>query len=104
MQKSIIVAVAWMCTLGSLNLAVSGTNDDAKADANRHKPLQRCDQLAEKAQLECLHKARERVVDARTKRQASAEKGAKPGEREPARDRKSGEAENPGPTPHPKSR
>ncbi|MDB5865090.1 MAG: hypothetical protein JWO70_2896 [Betaproteobacteria bacterium] len=45
-----------------------------KADENRKKPLQRCDELADKAQLECLKKARERVVEARKKREAAGEK------------------------------
>lgn len=49
--------------------------DVAKAEAARKKPLQRCDELADKAQLECLQKARERIVDARQKREASG-KGA----------------------------
>jgi hypothetical protein len=47
----------------------------AKADQNRKKPLQRCDELAGKAQLECLKKARERIVEARNKREAAGEKG-----------------------------
>jgi hypothetical protein len=45
----------------------------AKAEENRKKPLQRCDQLKDKAQLECLQKARERVVEARAKREAKGE-------------------------------
>jgi hypothetical protein len=48
--------------------------ETAKADENRKKPLQRCDELKEKAQLECLRKARERVVEARSKREAKGEK------------------------------
>ena len=46
----------------------------AKADENRKKPLQRCDELKDKAQLECLKKARERIVEARAKREAKGEK------------------------------
>ena len=42
----------------------------AKADENRRKPQQRCDELKDKAQLECLKKARERIVEARAKREA----------------------------------
>ena len=42
----------------------------AKADENRKKPLQRCDELKDKSQLECLKKARERIVEAREKREA----------------------------------
>ena len=49
--------------------SVKGT-DVAKAEAARKKPLQRCDQLADKAQVECLQKARERIVEARQKREA----------------------------------
>ena len=48
--------------------------DVAKAEAARKKPLQRCDELADKAQLECLQKARERIVEARQKREASGKK------------------------------
>ena len=51
--------------------------DVAKAEAARKKPLQRCDELADKAQLECLQKARERIVEARQKREASAKSGNK---------------------------
>jgi hypothetical protein len=48
--------------------------EPAKAEQNRKKPLQRCDQLADKAQLDCLEKARERAVEARKKREASGAK------------------------------
>ena len=44
----------------------------AKADAQRKKPLQRCDQLKGDAELDCLKKARERVVEARKKRESTA--------------------------------
>ena len=44
----------------------------AEADAQRKKPLQRCDQVSESAEIDCLHKARERIVEARQKRQAAA--------------------------------
>ena len=49
--------------------------ETAKADENRKKPLQRCDELADKAQHDCLQKARQRIVEARKKREASGEKG-----------------------------
>ena len=49
-------------------------SENAKADENRRKPLQRCDELKDKAQLECLRKARERIVEARAKREAKGEK------------------------------
>ena len=48
----------------------------AEAQENRKKPLQRCDQLADKAQQDCLQKARQRIVEARKKREASGEKRA----------------------------
>lgn len=51
------------------------TTDPAKAAENRKKPLQRCDQLVDKAQLDCLQRARERVVEARKKREAAGAKG-----------------------------
>ena len=50
----------------------------AKADENRKKPLQRCDELKDKAQLACLQKARERVVEARSKREAKGEAKSAP--------------------------
>jgi hypothetical protein len=49
-------------------------SETAKADENRKKPLQRCDELADKAQLECLRKAREKIAELRRKREASGEK------------------------------
>jgi hypothetical protein len=54
--------------------APSTKAETAKADENRKKPLQRCDQLADKAQHECLQKARQRVVEARQQREAAGEK------------------------------
>ena len=52
--------------------------DTAKGEANRKKPLQRCDEVKDDhAQLQCLQKARQRVVEARKKREESdADKGA----------------------------
>jgi hypothetical protein len=88
-----------MYALGIQSAAVAATNETVKADADRRKPLQRCDQLAEKAQLDCLQKARERVVEARSKREAAAEKGPAPGERQEARKGKSDLAEKPGTRP-----
>jgi len=52
--------------------ALAATADVAKADAARKKPLQRCDQLTDQAQLDCLNKARERIVEARQKRENDA--------------------------------
>jgi hypothetical protein len=51
--------------------AYAASGEVAEADAARKKPLQRCDQLKDKAELECLQKARERIVEARKKREAS---------------------------------
>lgn len=51
--------------------------DVAKADAARKKPLQRCDQLNDKAEIECLQKAREGVVEARRQREASGKRDDK---------------------------
>jgi hypothetical protein len=52
--------------------ALGASGEVAKADADRKKPLQRCDQLKDKAELECLKKARENIVDARKKRESAA--------------------------------
>ena len=62
------LAVIVMC-FSTAALAASG--EAAEANAARKKPLQRCDQLKDKAELECLEKARERIVEARKKREAS---------------------------------
>ena len=51
--------------------AHAAAGEVAEADAARKKPLQRCDQLKGDAELECLKKARERIVEARKKREAS---------------------------------
>jgi hypothetical protein len=50
--------------------------DTEKSQKNRQKPLQRCDQLKGEAELECLKKARERVVEARKKREGEAAAGS----------------------------
>ena len=67
--------------------APAAKSENATADENRKKPLQRCDQLADKAQLDCLNKARENIVEARRKREtvgakAEATKGPAPAEGE----------------------
>ena len=54
--------------------APSTRGETAKADENRKKPLQRCDQLKDQAQLQCLKKARQQIVEARAKREAKAAK------------------------------
>ena len=69
---------AWSATADTAqppsDKAEPAKSETAKADENRKKPLQRCDELKDKAQLECLRKARERIVDARAKREAKGEK------------------------------
>ena len=59
-----------------LHSTVCAAGDTAQADAARKKPLQRCDELKDKAELECLQKARERIVEARQKRENSEKKPA----------------------------
>jgi hypothetical protein len=67
---ALTVCVAYLGCNGALAAAA-----DAKdAKAQREKPLQRCDELADKAQLDCLAKARERVLEARKKRESSADR------------------------------
>ena len=75
-------AVAWGLVLGIHGAGIAATaepaksappkSDVAKADENRKKPLQRCDELKDAAQLDCLKKARERIVDARATRESKA--------------------------------
>lgn len=55
----------------SMSGVASAASDTAKADAERRKPLQRCDELKDKAELECLKKAREHIVEARKKRESA---------------------------------
>ena len=69
---------------------------DGEAQKARQKPLQRCDQLKGDAELECLHKARERVVEARQKREA--DKGTAAG-----KSTESGKGAGSGKTAQPKS-
>ena len=54
-----------LCTPHALAAAT-----EREAQQARKKPLQRCDQLKGDAELDCLQKARERVVEARQKREA----------------------------------
>ena len=63
--------------------------DKAKAAENRKKPLQRCDELADKAQTDCLQKARQHIVEARKKREAAGDKRSEPREK-PAASKDSG--------------
>ena len=65
--KLTIGVIALLCGISSQALGAAA--DKKEAEKAREKPLQRCDELADKAQLECLQKARERVLDARKKRE-----------------------------------
>ena len=69
-RKLVVAALAIACVHGGL--AVAG--DAAQADVARKKPLQRCDQLGDKAEIECLKKARERIVEARKQREGSGKR------------------------------
>jgi hypothetical protein len=66
-QKLVVAALAIACVQSGLATA----GDAAQADAARKKSLQRCDQLGDKAEVECLKKARERIVEARKQREGS---------------------------------
>ena len=66
-----LLAAATCGLLIVLSAGSARAADTAAAEANRRKPLQRCDQLNDKAEIECLKKARERIVEARQKREAS---------------------------------
>ena len=74
MLKSALTALTlttvFICGSASAAAGESKAGDTAQAAKARSKPLQRCDQLKEKAELECLQKARERIVEARRKREA----------------------------------
>ena len=65
--KPNIVLIALLCGVSSHALGAAA--DKKEAEKAREKPLQRCDELADKAQMECLQKARERVLEARKKRE-----------------------------------
>ena len=74
MEKRALALVVALAILSGTALAASNApskGEVAKADEQRKKPLQRCDELKDKAQLECLQKARERIVEARQKREAA---------------------------------
>ena len=73
MLKYSLTSLAFAVCMQGAAFAASG--ETAQADKARKKPLQRCDQLSDKAQLDCLEKARERIVEARRKRVSSGEAG-----------------------------
>lgn len=72
-QKLAIAVLAIACAQGG----IAAAGDAAQADAARKKPLQRCDELGDRAEIECLKKARESIVDARKQREGSAKGEAK---------------------------
>lgn len=65
------VAPAFVTLLLAFTAVFAHGAEIAEADAARKTPLQRCDQLSDKAEIECLQKARERILDARRKREAA---------------------------------
>ena len=69
MSYRITAVAALALAMGLQGAAWAAASETAKADAARKKPLQRCDQLNDKAEIDCLHKARERIVEARKKRE-----------------------------------
>ncbi len=80
MSKLMAAAVGLVIGVVGWGAAYAASGDTVKAapaqaEENRRKPLQRCDELADKAQLDCLEQARQRVVEARAKREAASAKG-----------------------------
>jgi hypothetical protein len=67
-----LVALAVLCT----SPCAAAPTNAATPEANRRKPLQRCDQLKGQSEVECLNKARERVIEARKKREGQTSAGA----------------------------
>ena len=72
MTKWIYRTLCFVLAAGAPAAACAAASETAKADAARKKPLQRCDQLNQQAELDCLHKARERIIEARQKREKSS--------------------------------
>ena len=68
-----MVSLAVLACALSTN-AFGAAADKQEAQKAREKPLQRCDELADKAQMECLKKARERVLESRKKRESAGTK------------------------------
>ena len=75
-----VIALSLALLAPALSFAAA---DTAKAEENRKKPLQRCGELKDDAQLQCLQKARERVVEARKKREAAEDGKGKSASRAP---------------------
>ena len=67
-----IVCLLAVVALVSSAVGHAADPDVGEAQAQRKKPLQRCDQLKGDAELDCLRKAREHIVEARKKRESSA--------------------------------
>lgn len=62
----------------ALALALPGasfaaTSEVAEARKQRSQPLQRCDQLKAEAELSCLQRARERIVEVRRDREGASQ-------------------------------
>jgi hypothetical protein len=70
-MRSLLHALLLLAVTLCARPVLAATTDTEDAQKNRRKPLQRCDQLKGDAELDCLKKARERVVDARKKREIS---------------------------------
>ena len=62
---------------GTPGIACAAASESAQSDAQRRKPLQRCDQLKGQAELDCLNTARKRIVEARKKRESAADDKSK---------------------------
>ena len=74
MSKPFLKSILFVLGLVLHGTAFAAANETAKADAARKKPLQRCDQMSDQAELDCLRKARERIVEDRKKRESAAQK------------------------------
>jgi FtsZ-interacting cell division protein ZipA len=73
-SQPFLVPIAFIVALVVHEAAFAAASETAKADAARKKPLQRCDQMTDQAELDCLKKARERIVADRKKREGAAQK------------------------------
>ena len=78
MNSSSVLLVALLA--GLHGFACSAATGSVDSDAQRKKPLQRCDQLKGQPELDCLNKAREGIVEARRKRESAAEDKSKAGD------------------------
>ena len=69
MLRHLLLTAAAAAAFSLANPALPAAADSKEAKVEREKPLQRCDQLADKAQFDCLAKARDSVAQARKKRE-----------------------------------